>query len=103
MILKPKFHIFVCSSSRLTGEQKGMCMSKGTVRIVNEFISELQEREIEDDVMLTTTGCLGICGKGPVVIIYPEGTWYGKVTPDDIEEIVESHIEKGKIVERLLI
>ena len=84
MILKPKFHIFVCISSRVTGEQKGMCLAKGATNIINEFITEIQERELENEVMVTTTGCLGICSKGPVVMIYPDSIWYGGVTSSDV-------------------
>lgn len=103
MMLKPKFHIFVCISAKISGEPKGMCMTKGAVSIVNEFVMEIQERELEDEVMITTTGCIGICSKGPIVMVYPEGVWYGGVTPDDVKEIMESHIEKGEILERLQI
>ena len=51
--------------------------------------------------MISNTGCLGLCNDGPIVIVYPEGTWYGKVTPNDVDEIVESHLLNGNIVKRL--
>lgn len=98
---KPKYHIFVCSSSRINGEQKGFCFQKGAVEIVNNFIEEIQERELEGEVMVTNTGCFGICSKGPIVVVYPEGVWYESVTPEDVEEIMDSHIEEGKMVSRL--
>ncbi|SNS14171.1 (2Fe-2S) ferredoxin [Anaerovirgula multivorans] len=98
---KPKYHIFVCSSSRINGEQKGFCFQKGAVEIVNNFIEEIQERELDGEVMVTNTGCFGICSKGPIVVVYPEGVWYGSVTPEDVEEIMDSHIEEGKMVSRL--
>jgi len=53
--------------------------------------------------MLNNTGCFGICDKGPIVVVYPEGVWYGKVTVDDVERIMEEHIEGGKVVEDLVI
>jgi (2Fe-2S) ferredoxin len=53
--------------------------------------------------MVTNTGCFGICDKGPVVVVYPEGTWYGNVTEDDVAEIVEQHFENGEKVESLVI
>jgi (2Fe-2S) ferredoxin len=53
--------------------------------------------------MVTNTGCLGVCNKGPVVVVYPEGTCYWNVTVDDVERIVEEHIEGGKVVEDLVI
>jgi (2Fe-2S) ferredoxin len=95
---KPTHHIFVCSSSRVNGQQKGFCVSKGAVDIVSSFMEEVQDRDLE--VMVTNTGCLGICDKGPIVVIYPEGTWYGSVTPDDVEEIMDA-LEEGNTVKRL--
>jgi (2Fe-2S) ferredoxin len=100
---KPTHHIFVCSSSRINGQQKGFCHSKDSVGIVEELMMEIQDRELDGEVMVTNTGCLGICAQGPIVIVYPEGTWYGSVTPDDVEEIMDEHIEGGNVVERLLI
>jgi (2Fe-2S) ferredoxin len=66
-------------------------------------MEEIDDRELSSEVMVTNTGCLAICDKGPVVIVYPEGVWYGSVTPDDVEEIMDSHIEGGKPVERLML
>jgi len=66
-------------------------------------MEEIDDRDLSGDVMITNTGCFGICDKGPVVVIYPEGTWYGNVTDDDVEEIVEKHLEGGEKVKRLLI
>jgi len=62
---------------------------------------EIQDRGLTGDVMLTNTGCLGICNEGPIVIVYPEGVWYGSVSSDDVSEIIASHIENGEVVERL--
>ncbi|SHI58943.1 (2Fe-2S) ferredoxin [Dethiosulfatibacter aminovorans DSM 17477] len=98
---KLKHHIFVCNSARMNGEVKGVCNSKESIEIIQNFAEEISDRELDAEVMVTSTGCLGLCTQGPVVIVYPEGVWYGKVTPDDVEEIVESHIEGGEIVSRL--
>jgi len=73
------------------------------VDLVQRFMEEIDDRDLSGDVMITNTGCFGICDKGPVVVIYPEGTWYGNVTDDDVEEIVEKHLEGGEKVKRLLI
>lgn len=97
---KLKHHIFVCTSSRINGQQKGMCLQKEGVDITEKFTMEIRDRDIED-AMVTNTGCFGICSKGPIVVVYPEGVWYGNVTPDDVEEIIEKHIEGGEIVKRL--
>lgn len=98
-----KHHIFVCTSCRINGQQKGFCYSKGAVDLVETLVSEINDRDLSGEVMVTNTGCFGICAQGPIVVVYPEGVWYGNVTEDDIEEIVESHIENGKVVERLVI
>ncbi len=97
---KPDCHIFVCSSSRINGQQKGFCISKDAAGIAANFLEEIQDRGIS--AMVNNTGCFGICDKGPVVVIYPQGTWYGSVTPDDVEEIMDA-LEENSTVERLLI
>ncbi len=98
---KPKYHVFVCSSSRITGQQKGFCFSKDSVSIIQKFMEEIEERELGGDILVTNTGCLGICNKGPIVIVYPDGVWYKEVTVDDVTEIVEEHFENGRVVSRL--
>lgn len=102
-MVSPKYHIFVCTSCRINGQQKGFCYSKGSVDLVQRFMEEIDDRDLSSDVMVTNTGCFGICDKGPIVVIYPQGVWYGNVTEDDVETIVEQHIEGGSIVEALVI
>ncbi len=100
-MVKPKYHVFVCTSSRINGQQKGYCYSKDSVGVVQAFMEEIDSRELSGEVMVTNTGCFGICSSGPVVVVYPEGVWYKEVTVEDVPEIVESHFENGKKVERL--
>jgi len=100
---KPKYHIFVCTSSRINGQQKGFCHSKNAVGLVETFMEEVQDRGLGGEVFVTNTGCFGICEKGPIVVVYPDNVWYGSVTEDDIEEIMDQHIEGGQAVGRLLI
>lgn len=99
----PKYHVFVCTSCRANGVQKGYCHSKGSVGLVNRFMEEIEDRDLSGEVMLTNTGCFGICDKGPIVVVYPEGTWYGNVTEDDVETICERHLEGGQVVRELMI
>lgn len=98
---KPKHHIFVCTSSRINGQQKGFCHSKDSVDLVMKFMEEIEERDLGGEVFVTNTGCFGICEKGPIVVVYPENIWYGSVTADDVEAIMEEHIEGGTPVARL--
>lgn len=102
-MISVKHHIFVCTSCRINGTQKGYCHSKDAVKLVQKFMEEVDERELTGEVMVTNTGCFSICNKGPIVVVYPEGTWYGGVTLEDVEEIMDKHIEGGKPVERLVI
>ena len=100
---KPERHIFVCTSSRPNGQQKGFCHTKDGVAVLAKFIEELEERGLSGAVMVSNTGCFGLCEQGPVVVVYPDNVWYGSVTPDDVEAIMEKHIEGGEIVTRLQI
>ena len=98
---KPKYHVFVCTSSRINGQQKGYCFSKDAVGVAQAFMEEIEMKDLSGDVMVTNTGCFGICSSGPIVVVYPDGVWYREVTVEDVPEIVESHFENGKAVERL--
>lgn len=98
---KPKYHAFICTSSRINGQQKGYCFQKESVDIVQAFMEEVENNDLMDDVMITNTGCMGICSQGPIVVVYPEGIWYKEVSLDDVEEIVNSHFMNGKPVKRL--
>ena len=102
-MVSPKYHIFVCTSCRINGQQKGYCYSKDSVDIIQRFMEEIDDRDLSSEVMVTNTGCFGICDKGPIVVVYPEGVWYGNVTEDDVEKIVEQHVEGGTIVKELQI
>ena len=86
-------HILVCHG---TG-----CTSSKSPAILEGFKKVLKDKNIEN-VRVIKTGCFGLCSKGPIVIIRPEDTFYSNVTPDDVEEIIETHIVKGEIVKRLL-
>ena len=86
-------HILVCHG---TG-----CTSSKSPEILKRFREILEEKGI-DNVRVIQTGCFGLCAKGPIVIIRPEDTFYAMVTPEDCEEIIDTHIVKGGKVERLL-
>lgn len=98
---KPKYHVFVCSSSRINGQQQGFCHSNDAIDIVQRLLEEIEDQDLTDDVMVTNTGCMGICQSGPVMVIYPEGIWYTEVGVGDVTEIVESHLVNGSKVSRL--
>ena len=78
------------------------CTSSGSQTLVKEFKKELIKHGLMDEVELVITGCFGLCELGPVVIVYPEGTFYSRVEPSDIPELVEEHLVKGRPLERLI-
>lgn len=87
-------HVLICTG---TG-----CVSSGAGKLKDKLAAELEERGLQREIKVVDTGCHGFCEKGPIVIVYPEGVFYCQVTEDDVSEIVEEHLLKGRIVERLL-
>ncbi|HZJ82701.1 MAG TPA: NADH-quinone oxidoreductase subunit NuoF [Clostridia bacterium] len=87
-------HILVCGG---TG-----CHSSGSADIIEHFNKDIKEQGLEKEVKVVQTGCFGLCEVGPIVIVYPEGAFYSKVKNEDVSEIVQEHLVKGRIVKRLL-
>ena len=87
-------HVLVCGG---TG-----CTSSGSPKIQAAFQSEIEKLGLSDEVKVVQTGCFGLCALGPVVIVYPDGTFYSRVTEDDVAEIASEHLLKGRIVQRLV-
>ena len=87
-------HVLICGG---TG-----CTSSGSQALFTKLESELQAKGLENEIKIVQTGCFGLCALGPIMIVYPEGTFYSRVTAEDIPEIVEEHLLKGRIVERLV-
>lgn len=78
------------------------CTSSGSMTLIDEFEKQLEKNGLTNEVKIVKTGCFGLCALGPVVIVYPEGAFYSMVKVDDVKEIVEEHLLKGRIVQRLL-
>ena len=87
-------HVLVCGG---TG-----CTSSGSEQIITELEKEIKAVGLEEEVKVVKTGCFGLCALGPIMIVYPEGSFYSRVHPEDIKEIVDEHLLKGRIVKRLL-
>ena len=96
-------HIFICTNLRPADSPRGSCASRGSEAIAAAFKAELKKRRLGDYVRANPAGCLSNCAEGPTVVVYPEGVWYGRVTLQDVDEIVERHIIRGEVVERLLV
>ncbi len=78
------------------------CTSSGSNKLIAEFESQIEKNDLVDEVKVVRTGCFGLCALGPVVIVYPDGTFYSQVEEKDVEEIVTEHLLKGRVVERLV-
>ena len=78
------------------------CTSSGSATLIEEFENRIEENGLTDEVKIVRTGCFGLCALGPVVIVYPDGTFYSRVQKEDVAEIVSEHLLKGRIVERLV-
>ena len=87
-------HVLVCGG---TG-----CTSSGSQKIIDKLQSEIDKNGLSSEVQVVKTGCFGLCALGPIMIIYPEGTFYSMVQEDDVAEIVSEHLLKGRIVSRLV-
>lgn len=87
-------HVLVCGGTGCTSSNSGL--------ILEAFNKELEKQGLADEVKVVTTGCFGLCALGPVVIVYPEGSFYSSVKVEDVPEIVSEHLLKGRIVTRLL-
>ncbi|MGN0697294.1 MAG: NADH-ubiquinone oxidoreductase-F iron-sulfur binding region domain-containing protein [Ruminiclostridium sp.] len=78
------------------------CTSSGSDKIAKRLQEEIDKNGLTDEVMVVRTGCFGLCALGPIMIVYPEGTFYSMVKEDDIAEIVSEHLLKGRVVTRLV-
>ena len=87
-------HVLVCCG---TG-----CTSSNSEKIIEQFDVHLKNNKLDKEVKVVKTGCFGLCAQGPIVVVYPEGAMYTMVKPEDVKEIVEEHLLKGRIVKRLL-
>ena len=98
-----KHHVFFCCNQRPEGET--CCAAHGAVELhayAKDRIGALGLNG-KGQVRANKAGCLGRCDEGPLLVVYPEETWYTFVDKDDIDEIVEEHLQHGRIVERLKI
>ncbi len=87
-------HVLVCCG---TG-----CTSSNSAKIMDRFSDLLPKNGLDKEVKVVKTGCFGLCAEGPVVVIYPEGVMYYRVTPEDVSEIIAEHLLKGRYVQRLM-
>ncbi|HEX7714914.1 MAG TPA: NAD(P)H-dependent oxidoreductase subunit E, partial [Bacillota bacterium] len=87
-------HVLVCAGAG--------CISSGCKEVERNLLAELESHHLSEEVKVVETGCIGSCDLGPAIVIYPEGVFYQKVKPEDVQLIVEEHLLKGRPVQKLL-
>jgi (2Fe-2S) ferredoxin len=98
---KPEYHLFVCASFRADGDPKGVCHKKGSVPLLPYIENEIIDRGL--DAQITSTGCMKACDHGPVMVIQPQGLWYGNVGSEDAVDTILDALEDGEVAEDLRI
>ncbi|MCF8240876.1 MAG: (2Fe-2S) ferredoxin domain-containing protein [Melioribacteraceae bacterium] len=96
-------HIFICENIRAADHPKGSCGMCGSSQLRTELKKKLHIKGLKEKIRANTAGCLDACEFGPAMVVYPEQIWYGNVKPEDLDEIIESHLVNDIPVERLKI
>lgn len=94
-----RLHVFVCDQKKPEGAP--CCTARGSLQVIDALRREVVSAGLADEVQITTCGSIGLCTRGPNMIVYPEGVWYSGVQPEDVPEIVREHFKGGRVVERL--
>lgn len=94
-------HVFVCLNARKPGDPRGDCASKGAAEVLDRLKEKAHALGLRQKVRVNKAGCLDQCARGVSIVVYPEGVWYGNVTPADADEILEKHLVGGCPVDRL--
>ena len=95
-----RHHVFACDQRKPEGLP--CCAAHGSQAVIEALRREISTRGLADSVLLTPCASLGLCEHGPNLVVYPEGVWYSRVTPADVPEVVASHLQNGRPVERLM-
>ncbi|MCU7959798.1 MAG: NAD(P)H-dependent oxidoreductase subunit E [gamma proteobacterium symbiont of Bathyaustriella thionipta] len=98
-----KYHVFICTNQRADGAQ---CCAQCNAQAMRDYMKKRSKQlgiAAAGQCRINSAGCLDRCESGPLMVIYPQAVWYTFVDQEDIEEILQSHLLKGEIVERLLV
>ncbi len=95
-----RYHVYVCTQEKPEGMP--CCAANGSAAVVEALRAAVGRAGLDNEVQVTTSGSLGLCERGPNVVVYPEGVWYSRVRVEDVEEIVREHLAGGRPVARLL-
>lgn len=98
-----KYHVFFCLNQRPDGES--CCQDKGAEAAFDYMKTKVKQLKLngEGKVRINRAGCFDRCSEGPLMVVYPEAIWYTFVDNEDIDEIIESHLQNGKVVQRLVV
>jgi len=100
---KFRHHFFVCINKRPPGMKQSCGRDgKNAQEIFQKLVDAVNKHMLWYEVLVSSSGCIGPCGEGPSIVVYPEGIWYVGVTLSDVDEIVENHMLRGQLVERLI-
>lgn len=95
-----RYHVFVCDQQKSEGAP--CCSARGSGKTIEALRREVAARGLMDEVQITVCGSLGLCERGPNLIVYPEGAWYSGVQPEDVPELVRTHFQDGHVLKRLV-
>ncbi|WP_407185425.1 (2Fe-2S) ferredoxin domain-containing protein [Bradyrhizobium centrosematis] len=97
-----RHHVFACDTQRPPDHPHGSCGASGAQTLWDRMSKAIEAKGL-NDTGFATAGCLGFCNTGPLLVVYPDGVWYRVRTPEDVDEIVNSHLDQGKRVDRLVV
>jgi len=95
-----RYHAYVCTQEKPEG--MACCSASGSTAVLDALRAEIGKAGLGDEVQVTTCGSLGLCERGPNMVVYPGGVWYSKIRVEDVAEIVRGHFGEGKPIARLL-
>jgi len=105
-MIAPKYHILICTGTKLAGTAVGTCATRGAKELIGNLNMALDDADLASDTIISGTTCFGMCDKGPIMVVYSPGAdpvWYGNIDADAVEKIVEEHLDGGSPVSEYLL
>ncbi len=96
-----RYHVYLCTQEK-PDPKAPSCTNRGSKEVLDALRAELAKNGLDDEVQVTSSGSLGLCTRGPNMVVYPEGVWYSGVQKTDVPEIVREHFKNNRPVERLV-
>ncbi len=96
-----RYHVYLCTQEKQDPKAPS-CTNRGSKEVLEALRAELGKTGLADEIQVTTSGSLGLCDRGPNMIVYPEGVWYSGVQKSDVPEIVREHFMNNRPVQRLM-